>query len=56
MAWSRTCRTATSGFAGSNTHRALRKGFPEVVFGLGKTEQQIVAICDALVASESRVW
>ncbi len=32
------------GFASIDHHRALRQGFPEVVFGGGKTPQQIIAI------------
>lgn len=32
------------GFATLDLHRAVRRGFPEVVFGEGKTEEQIVAI------------
>jgi len=32
------------GFAQVDTHRALRKGFPEVVFGAGKTPLQVVQI------------
>jgi NCAIR mutase (PurE)-related protein len=32
------------GFAKIDHHRALRRGFPEVVFGAGKTPDQIVAI------------
>ena len=32
------------GFATLDTHRALRRGFPEVIYGPGKTEAQIVAI------------
>ena len=28
---------ADLGFAQVDTHRALRKGFPEVIFGAGKT-------------------
>jgi NCAIR mutase (PurE)-related protein len=32
------------GFATLDLHRAVRRGFPEVVFGQGKTEEQIVAI------------
>jgi len=32
------------GFATLDTHRALRRGFPEVVYGPGKTEEQIVEI------------
>ena len=33
--------TADIGFAQVDTHRALRKGFPEVVFGAGKTPAQV---------------
>ena len=43
------------GFAQVDTHRALRKGFPEVIFGSGKTPKQIVEIAARLVASEQRV-
>ena len=32
------------GFATIDHHRALRQGFPEVIFGGGKTAEQIVAI------------
>jgi NCAIR mutase (PurE)-related protein len=32
------------GFATLDTHRALRRGFPEVIYGPGKTEEQIVEI------------
>ena len=31
-----------------DTHRALRKGYPEVIFGLGKTVQQLLDIAGAL--------
>src|SRR5262245_31554334 len=33
--------SADLGFAQVDTHRALRKGFPEVVFGAGKTPAQV---------------
>jgi NCAIR mutase (PurE)-related protein len=36
------------GFAKVDHHRQLRTGFPEVVFGMGKTDQQITAICESL--------
>jgi NCAIR mutase (PurE)-related protein len=36
------------GFARVDHHRTLRKGFPEVVFGQGKTAAQIVAIARSL--------
>jgi len=37
------------GFARIDHHRTLRKGFPEVVFGLGKTAEQIERIVAALL-------
>lgn len=46
---------ADLGFAQVDTHRALRKGFPEVIFGAGKTPGQIVKIATTLVAHEQRV-
>lgn len=47
--------TVDLGFAQLDTHRALRKGFPEVIFGAGKTVAQVVKIIDKLVALEQRV-
>jgi pyridinium-3,5-biscarboxylic acid mononucleotide synthase len=41
------------GFARVDTHRALRTGDPEVVYGAGKTPSQIVEIVAALRATES---
>jgi pyridinium-3,5-biscarboxylic acid mononucleotide synthase len=38
------------GFARVDHHRALRKGFPEVVFGMGKTPAQTAAIAARIVA------
>lgn len=38
------------GFATVDRHRALRQGFPEVVFGQGKEPGQVVAICEHLAA------
>ena len=35
-------------FAQVDTHRALRKNFPEVIFGAGKTSKQVVAIAEKL--------
>lgn len=43
------------GFASVDTHRALRKGFPEVIFGAGKTPDQVVAIAEKLLAANGRV-
>ena len=39
------------GFARVDHHRALRQGAPEVVFGQGKTPDQVAAICSAIVAA-----
>jgi NCAIR mutase (PurE)-related protein len=36
-------------FAKIDHHRTLRTGFPEVVFGIGKTPEQIVAIMQAML-------
>ena len=38
-------------FARIDHHRALRQGFPEVVFCEGKTTDQVVAICERLAAA-----
>jgi NCAIR mutase (PurE)-related protein len=38
------------GFARVDTHRPLRQGFPEVIFGLGKTPAQVAAIAERIVA------
>jgi len=38
-------------FARIDHHRALRQGFPEVVFCEGKTTDQVVAICESLEAA-----
>ncbi|MBT5927830.1 MAG: nickel pincer cofactor biosynthesis protein LarB [Verrucomicrobia bacterium] len=43
------------GFAKVDTHRALRKGFPEVIFGQGKTDAQILAILQKLSESSKAV-
>jgi NCAIR mutase (PurE)-related protein len=40
---------ADLGFAQVDTHRALRKNFPEVIFGAGKTPEQIVKIAAKLL-------
>jgi pyridinium-3,5-biscarboxylic acid mononucleotide synthase len=37
------------GFAKVDHHRALRHGMPEVIFGLGKTSEEILAIAGALL-------
>jgi NCAIR mutase (PurE)-related protein len=43
------------GFAMIDHHRALRKGFPEVVFCQGKTVEQIVRIFEGLCAGNRSV-
>ncbi len=43
------------GFARVDHHRALRQGFPEVIFGQGKTPEQIVSIAQALYAQGAAV-
>src|SRR3990172_6011410 len=43
------------GFAKVDHHRALRRGFPETVFGQGKTAEQVVAIVERIVAKGQRV-
>jgi NCAIR mutase (PurE)-related protein len=47
------CRTLPFedlGFARIDHHRALRQGFPEVIFGLGKTPAQIAGIAERIVS------
>ncbi len=46
---------ADIGFAQVDTHRALRKGFPEVIFGAGKTPEQVVKIAAKLLEREQNV-
>ena len=46
---------ANLGFASVDTHRALRNGFPEVIFGAGKTPVQVVKIAAKLVENGGRV-
>jgi NCAIR mutase (PurE)-related protein len=46
---------AELGFATVDTHRSLRKGFPEVIFGAGKTPAQVVQIAARLLQHDGRV-
>ena len=39
------------GFARVDHHRAVRQGFPEVIYGAGKTPAQVAAIAERLVAA-----
>jgi hypothetical protein len=43
------------GFARVDHHRSLRRGFPEVIFGEGKSAGQIVEIIKAMLAQHSDV-
>jgi NCAIR mutase (PurE)-related protein len=43
------------GFAKVDHHRALRRGFPEAVFGAGKTPEQIAAIVSRIAAQGQNV-
>jgi pyridinium-3,5-biscarboxylic acid mononucleotide synthase len=43
------------GYATVDHHRSLRLGFPEVIFGQGKTPEQIIAIAGRLLASAERL-
>ncbi len=42
-------------FATIDTHRTLRKGFPEVIFGAGKTPDQVAAIAGKILAHEGQL-
>lgn len=41
------------GFAKIDHHRSLRQGFPEVIFGRGKTTAQVVAIARGMLRAKS---
>ena len=43
------------GFAQVDLHRSLRKNFPEVIYGEGKTPQQVVAIAEKIIRHSRRV-
>ena len=42
-------------YAHIDHHRSLRKGFPEVIFGQGKSAEQIIGIVDKIIAQEQVV-
>jgi len=46
---------ADLGFANVDLHRSLRKGFPEVIFGAGKSPTQVLRIAEKLYAHEQRL-
>ena len=43
------------GFAKVDHHRAIRHGMPEVIFGKGKTPDQVAGIAQALLAKSSKL-
>ena len=43
------------GFAKIDHHRAIRKGFPEVVFGQGKTPEQLATISTTVLEGSDRL-
>lgn len=43
------------GFAKPDFHRALRRGFPEVIFGQGKTPEQVASIAERLAAANGKL-
>jgi NCAIR mutase (PurE)-related protein len=45
---------ADLGFAQVDWHRSLRKGFPEVIYGEGKTPEQVAAIAEKIIERDSR--
>lgn len=46
---------ADLGFAQVDLHRSLRKDFPEVIYGEGKTPAQVLAIAGQIIQREGRV-
>ncbi len=42
-------------FAHIDHHRSLRKGFPEVIFGQGKSTTQIIGIIERMIPQESTI-
>lgn len=43
------------GFAKIDHHRELRRGFPEIVFGPGKTEEQLIKIAEEILDKGSNL-
>jgi NCAIR mutase (PurE)-related protein len=43
------------GFAKVDHHRALRQGMPEVIFAMGKTPEQVLAIAQRLLENASNI-
>ncbi len=43
------------GYAKVDNHRELRNGYPEVIFGLNKTRDQVVGITESMMESQSNI-
>src|SRR5437773_2451389 len=43
------------GFANIDHHRSLRQGFPEVIFGSGKTVEQVARIVEAMYKHDHNI-
>src|SRR6266481_4371576 len=43
------------GFAKVDHHHALRQGMPEVIFGMGKTPEQVTAIASSLLENAKNI-
>ena len=43
------------GFVKIDNHRAIRQGIAEVIYGAGKTSQQIIDICSAMVKNDQKM-
>src|SRR4026208_1018088 len=43
------------GFANVDHHRTLRQGFPEVIFGAGKSAHQVAKIVQAMLAGRDNI-
>ena len=44
------------GFANVDHHRTLRQGFPEVIFGAGKSADQVAKIVEAMGRADTTFW
>ncbi len=42
-------------FAKIDHHRELRKGYPEIIYGLGKTDEQIITIAQEIINKKSNL-
>src|SRR5215468_9686320 len=43
------------GFANVDHHRSLRQGFPEVIFGAGKSSEQVAKIVRSMVPNQHNI-